>query len=1058
MFKKTVSPLLCLSILALTIFSGPTTPASAATSGSASQMAMSALAVAEAALADPGTLLSARYVSVPPNGVPNNYFDQSLSFFPTSGATFTILTNGNASYASAPNNSGSSGANIGGGLVPGRGNTAFDVTVLEIGLRPPVGANCLRLDFAFYSEEYPEWVGSAFNDAFIAELDQSTWTTQNRTINAPNNFAFDDQGNVISINSTGDTSMSAQNSAGTTYDGATVLLHAATPITPDTDHKLYLSIFDQGDHVLDSATFVDNIRMETVLVPEVQCVPGATSTTRTPLIFVPGMGGSQFYNNAGEQWPRIQYVFDDPDDTLLQSLRLAPDGVSPFIPSNPLYTTMKVGDILRLQTVDIPVVGEQTQDIYDKTIKTFENAGYKEDVDLFPYPYDWRKDIDPSANELLAFIDDVRDQTGSSQVDIMAHSMGGLLTRAVLAKQASVGKVRRVLTLGTPVLGAPLLFGALEYKMPCFLEVKKVYCISNPAMVQELITNFTGEYQVLPGPNYNDAEESPLNIDRDTNGDNLPDGPQSYAQWTSIVRANHNALLMDKNAPFHQAYDNLTLADPSVQYYRVVGDQLDTPAQIREYMSCFAWVFNCEVKHEVIQGTGDGTVPLHSADLYNPDRGFDLRNGLPNAYAHEVEHGSLPTNDMVLAFALSYYGAESLAPQSAAANKLSVASLADDQSRQPHDPWQDFGNTPAKMSLSNQPSFAGVANSLEAFGLSDTPELFGGMELETLGPVEGAIVDASGNLLGRDPAKPEGVIDEVIPGGNYNAIADTQSFFLNEDGAYVGKLAVVTQGGIRLRVRTYADGQLNGQAIFNVDAPVGAKLQIAFATGQDLSTLRLQIDLDGDGVVDNEKAPDAWVVGPAANDRQAPTTTAAVHWIAPQQGSLVLTATDQPDGSGVAGTYYRIGDSGTSQLYTAPINIPLGVRVRFFSADRAGNTELIQEIQTLLVDIKPGGFPNSINLGSKGTVPVAILSTATFDATTLDPQTLTLAGAPVKVKPNGTLMASFEDVNRDGRLDLVIHVSTTALQLNSTAIEAVLQGQTFSGTHVLGVDSVRIVP
>ncbi|MBN1312825.1 MAG: choice-of-anchor L domain-containing protein [Anaerolineae bacterium] len=1027
-------------------------PVSAATIGSASYSDIGAIPLAQSALADPYTLLSAHYITVPPNGTPNDYYSDPISFFPTSGATFAVLTNGNASYASAPNNSGNSGADISGGLVPGRGNTAFDVTILEIGLLPPAGANCLRLDFAFYSEEYPEWVGSAYNDAFIAELDQSTWTTQNRSISAPNNFAFDDQGNVISINSTGDTSMSAQNSVGTTYDGATVLLHAATPITPDTTHKLYLSIFDQGDHVLDSAVFVDNIRMETVLVPEVQCVPGATSTARTPLIFVPGMGGSELDNANGEQWPNIQYVFDDPNDTLLRSLRLDSDGASQYPGTLPI----QVGDMLRLQTVDthLPFVGTVEQDIYDKTIKTFEHAGYT----VFPYPYDWRKDIDPSANDLLAFIDDVRDQTSASQVDIMSHSMGGLLTRAVLAKPESVGKVRRVLTLGTPVLGAPILLGMIEYQMPCFLEIPVLGCKSNPVVLQELITNFTGEYQALPGPNYNDAEASPLNIDRDTNGDKLPEGPQSYAQWTSIVRANRNADLMDKNAPFHQAYDDLALADPSVQYYRVVGDQLSTPAQIREYVNCFAWIFNCHVVHEVVLGTGDNTVPLHSADLYNPDRGFDLRNGLPNAYAHRVEHGNLPTNDAVLAFALSYYGSTPFAAQSTTASNLIVASVDETQPRQPHDPWQDPGTGPTMMDVANQSSISGMDVSLETFGLSDTPELFSGIELETLGPVEGAITDNSGHLLGRDPAMPEGVISEAISGGNYNAIADTQSFFLNEDGAYIGRLVVIMQGGIRLRVRTYADGQLNGQATFNVDAPVGAELQIAFATGQDLGTLRLQIDLDGDGVVDSEKVPDAWVVGPAANDRQAPTTTATIHWFASQQGSLVLAATDQPDGSGVAGTYYRIGDSGTSQLYTSPITIPLGAHVRFFSADRAGNTELIQELQTLLIDVKPGSSPNSINLGSKGTVSVAILSTASFDATTLDLQTLTLAGAPVKVKPNGTMMASFEDINHDGRLDLVIHVSTMALQLNTTAIEAILQGETFSGMPVLGVDSVRIVP
>ena len=37
------------------------------------------------------------------------------------------------------------------------------------------------------------------------------------------------------------------------------------------------------------------------------------------------------------------------------------------------------------------------------------------------------------------------------------------------------------------------------------------------------------------------------------------------------------------------------------------------------------------------------------------------------------------------------------------------------------------------------------------------------------------------------------------------------------------------------------------------------------------------------------------------------------------------------------------------------------------------------------IDIKPGSDPNSINLRSKGVIPVAILTTEDFDATTVDP-------------------------------------------------------------------------
>nr|WP_238419663.1 choice-of-anchor L domain-containing protein [Streptomyces taklimakanensis] len=224
------------------------------------------------ALAGPGAdVLGAGFESLA-GAVANGVGDSPLSNFPTNGSTFTILTSGDAASADDPNTEGSKTTDLAGGNV--RGNTDFDVSVFTVDLQVPETANCLSFDFQFYSEEYPEWVGSAFNDAFIAELDNSDWTTSGSEINAPNNFAFDADNDVVSVNAVGLGGFSAENAAGTTYDGATPLLSAAKQVTPGT-HTLYLSIFDQGDRILDSATFVDNLRVGFVPDPETQCKSGA---------------------------------------------------------------------------------------------------------------------------------------------------------------------------------------------------------------------------------------------------------------------------------------------------------------------------------------------------------------------------------------------------------------------------------------------------------------------------------------------------------------------------------------------------------------------------------------------------------------------------------------------------------------------------------------------------------------------------------------------------------------------------------------------------------------
>lgn len=232
--------------------------------------AAGAPALAQAIVENPAILAGASYVAIAGN--PHGLGATPLSSFPTGSGNFAILTTGNAQFADDPNVAIDTGLNNGGPNV--RGNTDFDVTVLKIDLNVPATANCLTFDFQFYSEEYPEWVNTQYNDAFIAELDASTWTTAGSAINAPGNFAFDPSGDVISINSTGNTAMTAAAAAGTTYDGATPLLSASTQITPG-PHSLYLSIFDQGDRVLDSAAFVDNLVVGFVPEPGQNCVPGA---------------------------------------------------------------------------------------------------------------------------------------------------------------------------------------------------------------------------------------------------------------------------------------------------------------------------------------------------------------------------------------------------------------------------------------------------------------------------------------------------------------------------------------------------------------------------------------------------------------------------------------------------------------------------------------------------------------------------------------------------------------------------------------------------------------
>jgi len=107
------------------------------------------------------------------------------------------------------------------------------------------------------------------------------------------------------------------------------------------------------------------------------------------------------------------------------------------------------------------------------------------------------------------------------------------------------------------------------------------------------------------------------------------------------------------------------------------------------------------------------------------------------------------------------------------------------------------------------------------------------------------------------------------------------------------------------------------------------------------------------------------------------------------------------------------------------------------------------------IDIMPGTFPNIIKKSSKGTTPVAILSTANLDATTIDPKTVKLAGASVATRSKGVPMFSIVDINLDGRLDLMLHFTTSNLQLTTQDTQAQLIG---TKPSVQGLDSVQVIP
>ncbi len=109
------------------------------------------------------------------------------------------------------------------------------------------------------------------------------------------------------------------------------------------------------------------------------------------------------------------------------------------------------------------------------------------------------------------------------------------------------------------------------------------------------------------------------------------------------------------------------------------------------------------------------------------------------------------------------------------------------------------------------------------------------------------------------------------------------------------------------------------------------------------------------------------------------------------------------------------------------------------------------------IEVRPGDDEHAVNPGAHGVLPVALLSDSSFDVTSLDPLSVRLAGAPVRMRPNGSAMAFRSDVNGDGRTDLVVDVESDSLELAPADTAAYLAARGPDNLTVHGWGRVRVV-
>ncbi|SCG82975.1 PGAP1 family protein [Proteiniborus sp. DW1] len=133
--------------------------------------------------------------------------------------------------------------------------------------------------------------------------------------------------------------------------------------------------------------------------------------------------------------------------------------------------------------------------IYRPIIDNLEELGYREGKDLFVAFYDWRKGCEYNVEKyLIPKIEDAKRISMKNKIDIIGHSLGGLVARTYVQGSIYNSDVRNLIMMGTPNAGAVNAYyfwsgGQMPYDR---LERNVFY--------QLLKIGFTWIYRFLHGP------------------------------------------------------------------------------------------------------------------------------------------------------------------------------------------------------------------------------------------------------------------------------------------------------------------------------------------------------------------------------------------------------------------------------------------------------------------------------------------------------------------------------------------------------------------------------
>jgi pimeloyl-ACP methyl ester carboxylesterase len=319
-----------------------------------------------------------------------------------------------------------------------------------------------------------------------------------------------------------------------------------------------------------------------------------------PIVFIPGFGGTKIKCGDTTLFPQLTsgYFID------FKHMRLGSDGVSPYADGDACTQSATSADLLRSKVVDIYGDGED----WAKSL-----ADPADGRNEYTFTYDWRKSlacpVDASSmstchsvgESLDHLIDRARADAGTAKVVIVAHSMGGLVTRAYIDEATRAAKVARAITIGTPYWGAPKSVFPITkgYELPDVFS-KQIDPFAKNGDFQAFAATSSGLQSLIPSANY----PGPWLGIRHGSDVNWIDSAQ-IPGYLSLNFGASQSVLSNMQVLHAQHLDGFK--KNGVDYRAMTGSGLETPTKIILTPTVDGWG-DPDIKYN----DGDGTVPIAS--------------------------------------------------------------------------------------------------------------------------------------------------------------------------------------------------------------------------------------------------------------------------------------------------------------------------------------------------------------------------------------------------------------------------------------------------------------